>query len=51
MSVICVVTDEGEDGGTASLVPPYGHNQACRVEQAKRFHLALTQLRWVGDIQ
>ncbi|VAX05853.1 hypothetical protein MNBD_GAMMA19-1545 [hydrothermal vent metagenome] len=50
MNIIFSVAGEGEEGGTASLVPPYVYNQACRVEQAKRFHLALTQLRWVGDI-
>ncbi len=45
MNIICSVAGEGEEGGTASLVSLYVYNQACRVKQAKRFHLLL-----VGNI-
>ena len=37
--------------GTAALVPPYIPDCDRRVEQAQRFHLALTHLRWAGDIR
>ncbi len=46
MNIIFSVAGEGEEGGTASLVPPYRSDCKRRVEQAKRFHLLS-----VGDVQ